>query len=133
MLADTIVNQVKQRFSDRGVSFGKPPDPLVVFAAKHPAVGEIKIYDHGSELILVAGHFTHGHFSDFVSKSAEEAENNIAEDVIAFLDRLFADQVVMWGSQAGGGGWYSRDNATNAMVRSGVQLFVWSGPLNEIS
>ncbi len=51
----------------------------------------------------IAGKFTHGHFSDFDSKSPEEAEENVVESVIEFLERLFADQVVLWSSQRGGG------------------------------
>jgi hypothetical protein len=129
VLTDKLIPLVKQRFGGRAVSYGKPPAPCVVFAAEHPAVGDIKLFDDGSEVILVAGHFTHGHFSDFTSKSAEQAEKNIAEDVVAFLELLFADQVVMWGTQSGGGGWYVRSSEASALVPNKGPLFVWSGPL----
>jgi hypothetical protein len=101
-----------------------------VFAAVHPDVGDVQIFDDGSEVTLVAGNFTHGHFSDFRSNSAEEAENKVVDDVVDFLERLFTDQVVMWGSQPGGGGWHRRGklDSDSPFPPSGP-LYVWSGPL----
>src|SRR5262245_34891909 len=99
------------------MKLGSPPQAIAVFAAAHPDVGDVQIFDDGSEVTLVAGNFTHGHFSDFDSKSAEEAEKNIVDDVIAFLERLFADQVVLWGSQRGGGGWYNRDRKQSEFAK----------------
>jgi len=87
----------------------------------------VQIFDDGSEVTLVAGKFTHGHFSDFDSKSPDEAVKNIVDDVIAFLERLFADQIVLWGSQRGSGGWYNRDREQSAFAKA--PLYVWSGPL----
>jgi len=135
VISDKLIQRVKERFPDSRAKFGAPPKPAVVFPAIHPDVGNIEIYDDGSELTLVAGHFTHGHFSDYDSKSEDAAEQRIVDDVIEFLGRLFDDQVVLWGSQKSGGGWYSRKGAhdTNPIVermKEGKQLYVWSGPLS---
>jgi hypothetical protein len=105
------------------------PAPIAVFAAQHPQVGDVEIFDDGSEATLVAGHFTHGHFSDFSSKSPAEAEQNVVDDIVDFLDRLFADQVVLWGSHRSRGGWYNRENEKSGSVKG--QRYVWSGPLDD--
>jgi hypothetical protein len=134
MITDKLIHRLRERFAGRAVVFGVPPAACATFAAAHPAVGDIQIFDDGSEVTLMAGRFTHDHFSDFDSKSAEEAENNIVDDVVAFLDRLFADQVVLWGSHRGRGGWYIRGaKEVREAVRSNGPLYVWSGPLREES
>src|SRR5262249_44058665 len=116
MITDKLIPRLQQRFPDRPMKSGKPPEAIAVFAAAHPDVGDIQIFDDGSEVTLVAGKFTHGHFSDFNSKSADEVEENVVESVIEFLERLFADQVVLWGSHRGGGGWYDRNRGQSGLA-----------------
>jgi hypothetical protein len=135
MITDKLIPRVKERFPDAKAEFGAPPEPAVVFPAIHPEVGDIKIYDDGSELTLVAGNFTHGHFSDFDTKDPDEAEQNIVDDVLRFLERLFADQIVLWGSHQSRGGWYNRGGTSKAIpsleqMKEGKQLYVWSGPVS---
>jgi hypothetical protein len=127
VITEKLIPRLQERFPDRPLKLGTPPAPVAVFAAAHPDVGDVQIFDDGSELTLVAGKFTHGHFSDFDSKSPEVAEENIVQSVIDFLERLFADQVVLWGSQRGGGGWYNRDRGQSEFAKG--PLYVWSGPL----
>jgi hypothetical protein len=52
----------------------------------------------------------------------------VAEEVVEFLEELFADRLVLWGSQAGGGGWYPRTPDTDRAGEPG--RYVWSGPLS---
>ena len=127
MIRDKLIPRLRERFPDRRVSFGEPPGPVAVFAAEHADVGDVEIFDDGGEVTLVTGRFTHGHFSDYVSGCVEEAEQRIVEDVVAFLEDLFADRIVLWGSHAGGGGWYGRDAQPQWPVTG--PLYVWSGPL----
>jgi hypothetical protein len=49
--------------------------------------------------------------------------------VVSFLEELFADRVVLWGSHKGGGGWYNVSEASAASWAEGEKKFVWSGPL----
>lgn len=127
MIVDKLIPRLRQRFPDRSVTFDAPPAPVAIFSASHPEVGDVQLFDEGNEVTLVAGPFTHGHFSDFASTSPEEAERHIVDDVVEFLERLFADQIVMWGSHRGGGGWYDRNHDTSVKVAG--PLYVWSGPL----
>jgi hypothetical protein len=126
---EKLILRIREKFPGRRMEFGVAPAAIVTFFADHPDVGDVQIFDEGSELTLVAGYFTHGHFSDFSSASKEEAEANIVEDIAAFLDRLFADQVVLWGSNQTGGGWYIRELKRSEWARG--PLYVWSGPLKE--
>jgi len=129
MITEKLIPRLRERFPNQSVKFGLPPAPSVVFSALHPVVGDIQIFDDGTEARLVAGNFTHGHFSGFGSKSVEEREQNIIEEVIDFLEHLFADEVVMWGSQRSGGGWYIRGQSDDrTIVKSRGPLYVWSGP-----
>jgi len=127
MITEKLIPRLRERFADRPMKLGAPPEAIAVFAAAHPDVGDVQIFDDGSEVTLVAGNFTHGHFSDFDSETTEQAEENIVENVIEFLDRLFADQVVLWGSHRGSGGWYSRDRDSSEFAKG--PRYVWSGPL----
>ena len=99
----------------------------MTFPAKHSDVGDVEIHDDGDEITLIAGNFTHGHFSNYDDIPQEEKEKEIAEDVVDFLSRLFADQVVLWGSHQGGGGWrVILDDNDDSVTHH--KEFVWSGP-----
>jgi hypothetical protein len=134
MISDKLIPRVKECFTNSKVKFGAPPEAAVVFPAVHPDVGDIEIYDEGFELTLIAGHFTHGHFSDFDSTSEDEAEQRIVDDVIDFLKRLFADQVTLWGSHISGGGWCDRDDTDDSIpdvlvdMKQGRQPGLWNTP-----
>ncbi len=72
-----------------------------MFPAVHPAVGNLEIYDDGNELTLVAGNFTHGHFSNYDENlSVDQKESAIVDAVVSFLEDLFADRVVLWGHKS---------------------------------
>lgn len=99
----------------------------MVFPAASPEVGDIEIYDDGDELTVVLGKFTHDHFSnDDAGLSMDEKADRIAENVAVFLEKLFADRVILWGSGQGSGGWCYVDESGG--VESYGKEYVWSGP-----
>jgi hypothetical protein len=51
----------------------------------------------------------------------------ISENVADFLEKLFSDKVVLWGSHKGGGGWRVVDPDT-VDIRKHEKEYVWSGP-----
>lgn len=106
---------------------------VVTFPEKHPAVGSVEVHDEVEELTVYAGNFSHLHFSSYDnSLSKEEAAERIADDALAFLIKLFADKIVMWGSHSGRGGCYERDagpSSTFSFKRG--QEYVWSGPISK--
>jgi hypothetical protein len=134
MIRDKLIPCLLERFPEAKPRFGVPPKPVVVFPAKHPDVGDIEIFDDGSELTVVAGKFTHGHFADYGSSSEEESAQKIIENVVSFLENLFADQVVLWGAHRESGGWCYRDKPIETIpeidkLKRGRPLYVWSGLL----
>ena len=130
MISDRLIPRLRDRFPKRPGTFGVPPAPAAVFRAAHPEVGDVQVFDDGGAVLLIVGHFTHSHIADYTPAANEVAEENIVGDVIAFLERLFADEIVMWGSHKDGGGWYARDRAEGSgIVRPTGPLYVWSGPL----
>ena len=97
----------------------------------HPDVGDIQIYDDGDELTVVAGNFTHGHFSNYDDKlTVEQRTEEISDDVMSFLESLFADHIVLWGSHESGGGWYHIEQDSTAFSAQEEKKYVWSGPLS---
>ncbi len=64
------------------------------------------IHDDGDEVTAYVGHFTHSHFSSYDDISEEAKAREISEDVMIFLEDLFADRVLLWGSHEKGGGWH---------------------------
>jgi len=82
---------------------------------------------------VAIGKFTHTHFAshDRSFAPAESAER-IAQDVVAFLDDLFADRIELFGSRHGSGGYRRRRNKRRGFISRllfGRQSYVWSGPL----
>ena len=105
---------------------------VVTFPQKHPAVGCVEVHDDAEELTVYAGNFTHVHFSSFDSTlSAEQAEARIADDTVAFLRKLFTDEIVLWGSLRGRGGCYERATGPSSFFSfMRGQEYVWSGPIS---
>jgi hypothetical protein len=130
MISDFLIPMLRQRFPSRGLRTGVPPEPCAVFPATHPEVGDVVISDDGYELTLEAGNFTHSHFANYDDKLSEtQKAERIAEDVAEFLEELFADRIILWGSHAGSGGWYARDAGPSHVSRGHGELYVWSGPV----
>jgi len=131
MVSDRLFPKLRQHFSDCGLRLGRAPDRSVVFPAEHPEVGDIEIYDDGDEVTAYLGRFTHVHFFNYDENLPEEqAAEKIADDVVAFLKRLFADEVVLLGSHKTGGGCCTRDREPQTpFSQNRGQEYVWSGPL----
>ncbi|MBS1583235.1 MAG: hypothetical protein JST66_13635 [Bacteroidetes bacterium] len=127
MIRDTLLPLLTERFPGRYTLAGPGVEPFVTFPAEHPEVGDVQLHDDGDEITLIAGRFTHGHFSNYDGISLVEKEQAIAKDVIDFLSDLFADRVVLWGSHQGGGGWRVIDPATYEGSKRRNE-YVWSGP-----
>ena len=136
MISDIFIPILRERFPGRGLRTGASPDPIAVFPAMHPAVGDVSIWDDGEEAMVCVGEITHGHFNPYDSSlTPEEVANLVSEDVVAFLDDLFVDRVLLWKSPDGGaGGWriMEQDHSTS-LLDSHDLTFLWSGPVNNPS
>jgi hypothetical protein len=132
MIRDILLPRLMERFPGRGLRTGSPPDPIAVFPAAHPAVGEVSIWDDGDEAMVAIGDITHGHFnSDDESLTPEQKADQVAAGVLGFLEDLLADRALLWKSPDGGsGGWRISEYDEMISLMDGVDLtFRWSGPV----
>jgi hypothetical protein len=136
MIRDVLLPILRERFAGRGLLTGASPDPIAVFPAMHPAVGDVFIWDDGEEATLGVGAITHSHFNPYDSSlTPGERANYVSEEVVAFLDDLFADRILLWKSPDGGsGGWQiiGQDHSVS-LLDSHDLTFLWSGPVKNPS
>jgi hypothetical protein len=106
MIRDHLTRELKRRFPARAFAFDEPPRPVASLPSPCPGLGQMDICDDGDEA-TVFFNATHGHFGcEDEALSIEQREQRIADDVVAFLDALFDDRVVVWQVLGGlGGGW----------------------------
>jgi hypothetical protein len=129
MLLEHLIPKLEAQFPGR---FSVSGD-VVLFPQKHAAVGCVEVHDDDDELTVMVGNFTHIHFANYESSlSRTQVAERIAEDALAFLIKLFADKIVMWGSHSGRGGCYEREAGPRSILSFGRgQEYVWSGPILE--
>ncbi len=108
---------------------GAPPDAVATFPAAHPVVGDLDIYDDGNEATVAIDDITHGHFNPHdPALSEKEIAARVTDDVLCFLEAMFADRVLLWKVQGGAGGWMPLDRKSDPMLPLDAQKYVWSGP-----
>ena len=101
---------------------------FLVFPAKNPDFGDVDICeDYPGAYIVTLGKFTHGHF-DVYDGSDDEKAKEAAEEVVDFLENLFADRIVCFGAHETGGGYcFNNSNDIDECANKWGDLFVWSG------
>jgi hypothetical protein len=125
---DVLVPMLRTRFPNLAFAGPTGDPPQVTVPASHPEVGDLVLQDYDNEVTVFLGRFTHRHFGNYDDISSGEKEKVIAEDVVTFLDDLFADRILMWGSHQGIGG--SHPIGSHQLISVGRKKYVWSGPRN---
>src|SRR5262245_39329931 len=133
MIRSILLPALRARFSRRELRAGMPPEPIAVFPAAHSAVGDVSIWDNDDEATVSVGEIAHQHFNPHDSSlSAPERAEWITEEVVNFLERLFADRVLFLKSRQSN--WSStqrlEDGDPVPEIRSDVDAFLWSGPVS---
>ena len=134
MISHTLIPALRQQFTDRALRVEHSLRLRIVFPAAHPEVGDVIIWDDGSEATVEVGSM-HGHFNPYNSQLSDaEVAEAVTEAVIDFLTSLFSDCVVLYRSpnQKHFGGWHVFDEPVRAIPAEyrGYQVYVWSGPLH---
>lgn len=124
-LFDVLVPMLRSHFPELTFTGPVGERPQITIPAAHPEIGDLVLQDDDDEVTAFVGRFTHSHFSNYEDIPTAEKERIIAENVVAFLDDLFADRIVMWGSHRGMGGWHSID--AHSLPSVGRKKYVWSG------
>lgn len=127
---DRLLARLDEKFG----SFEKPapPDELAAFSSPCPEFGTVILTDDGDETTVFVGSFTHVHFSadGDIADDVLRAEG-VADDVVRFLENLFADRIEVYGNGNFGAcrkvgskprGWLSK-------WLFGSESFCWSGPV----
>jgi len=131
MIRDALIPMLQQRYSNKELTVGDPPGPIATFPPKHLCVGALEICDDGDEATIYIGKITHGHFNPYNAElSQEEIDNQVTEDVIDFLEDVFANRILLWKSKIrGSGGWQHLDYVERPVaLDSDSEYYVWSGP-----
>jgi hypothetical protein len=133
MISEFLIAEATRRFSDQPFSLDASPGAIITFPAKHPDVGDLKIYDDGGEARVEITRITHGHFGcwdDSLGKT--EREKDIAETVLDFVGQLLDDKVLLHSTMEGRiGGWRPFDGTKPIQRKPLTKYFVWSGPVHE--
>jgi hypothetical protein len=113
------------------IGAGQHPDPMAVFPAKHASVGELVIWADSREATVSIGDITHGHFGAYNPElTQDQIDEEVTNQVLDFLEYMFADKYLIWKSDAdGSGGWQHFDYMDRPLERRmDAEYFVWSGP-----
>jgi hypothetical protein len=133
VIADRLAPELKARFPERPWKIGAAGGPLASVSSPHAEVGDLELYEEGGEITVVIGTFTHCHFGSYDARLSPAArEERIAEDVMAFLEELFADRIEFFGTGRAGGHRVRSNKGQRGIVSRfllGRTSYVWSGPL----
>ena len=132
-LAAITIRHLQNQFDSDTMQLDPTGRPFAIFPFICPDFGDIELFDDGHEVTVVVGKFTHSHFPPFIQEAPAQGQSaKIAKSVVEFLEALFADQIVLYGSHRGGGGYIYRETMTQDQGtedEGGEEYFVWSGPV----
>jgi hypothetical protein len=142
---EALVSALIRRFGRERFRAGTAPGPIAVFPAKHPEVGDLKIWaprrreismGHIFGVEVAIGDIIRDSFESYDTHlSAGEREARLTRDVVRFLDELFTDRLLFWCSMdaARRSGWRERGNAGHSdplvLDDRTYATYLWSGPL----
>lgn len=132
LVTDHLIPLIRARFPQARIEAGGLDRPFAIFPAAHPEVGTVELYEDGEEIVAMVGRFTHAHFFNEGGAADAQWRERVAEDVVKFLEELFADRIELFGSPRSGG-WRPRGARRGFVSRLlfGKASYVWSGPLAE--
>jgi len=120
---ELFIEKLKENFNGKFVVKSNDESTYIEFPEKSNEFGNIEIYEeYPGGYIVIVGKFTHTHF-DYYEGSEEEITIKIADDISEFLEEVFSDKIICYGSHLGGGGWFTADHCRAI----DCEKFVWSG------
>ena len=133
MISDFLIEKIKERFPNRPCSIGTWPDPIISFPVANNEVGDLNIYDDGNEARVEITKITHGHFGCYdEALNQTEKELDIAETVVDFIEKIFAEKVVFFIFMKGrAGGWRPLEEGENHPRKPFTKYYYWSGPITD--
>jgi hypothetical protein len=134
-IRDLLMPVLVERFSDRGLRLGTRPDPIASFPAKHPDVGDARVFDECHGARVAVGEIAEEDFHLLPSDDVKEATDRIAKSVVQFLQALFDDRLLFWKSIDGrNAAWRERGDVgySEPLVLDDrlYRTYLWSGPVS---
>ena len=133
-----LMTSLQERFREQSFHIDESNPFTIVFPQKHPAVGELRISDGGSDVIVEIGAFTHEHFDKSGLWGAdqskwEDVRKDMLWDVLLFVEEVFGDKVEFFSGGLGGGHRETGKQSRGPLDKffSGKLTYVWSGPKEE--
>jgi len=135
-----------ERFRDHRPRVGAATEPLVNFPAKHASIGDVTIERPdlvtstlGSILLVrvAIGNLFNYEFENFDAHlGIRRRAERLTEDVVRFLQELFADRLVFWQAADGGSrGWreWPYSGSPEPLVSDDrlYRIYIWSWPVGE--
>ena len=127
-----FIAELNKKFANRFTIESEENNTFICFPAKSHEFGTLEIYEeYPGAYIVYVGKFTHCHFDCY--EGSEEAQvKEAAEEIIDFLENIFTDNVICYGSHEGGGGCYVKEDEGDEYVNDEYTChFVWSGIYNK--
>lgn len=140
-LRDILVPALRERYRDRRVQLFADAErgPLARFPAAHPEIGDLELAasarDTGVNVRI--GDVLHDDFYSLDTHLTDaERHRRVMEEVVRFLDELFADRLLFWkGTDGDAFGWRERGitGSLDPLVLDNRRylVYLWSHPLGE--
>ena len=98
-----FIEIMNEKFTDQFTVETDENCSFIRFPAKNPDFGDVKIVEEEPGFYTVwLGKFTHQHF-DWYEGNMDETNKETAEGIFDFLEKLFDDSIICYGSHKGGG------------------------------
>ena len=140
-LRDILVPALRERYRDRGVQLFEDSDRSLIarFPAAHPEIGDLELAAsaRATGVNVRIGDVLHDDFYSLDTHLTDAERNRrVVEEVIRFLDELFADRLLFWrGAEGGAFGWRERgiSGSLDPLVLDNRRylVYLWSHPLGE--
>ena len=123
---EIFVKNIKEKFTNQFTIETDEEGEFIKFFAKNTDFGDVIIYQESfNKYIIVLGKFTHTHF-DIEGTPNDETIKKTVINMIHFLEELFTDHIVCFGSHESSGG-YAELSEIEDLCNKKDELFVWSG------
>ena len=121
-----FITILTEKFANQFTIESDEDHSFIRFPAKSPEFGDVDIYEESPGAYIVnLGKFTHSHF-DCYEGSEDEQIKIAAENIIDFLEELFADSVICYGTDCIGGS-FSKGHYKDDKRPGNYDYYVWSG------
>lgn len=128
-ILDTLIPELNRKWPHLNLRLEGCPELYLRVPAACPEVGDLFIFEEGDEAIVGVGQITHRHVSVYdTSLSIPERIRVIIDEIIWFLEALFANRVYLLKYVGGAGASVVVKQGEHIVVPDGALAYTWAGP-----